>query len=62
YLVAVQRGQLSVVATLASLYPASTVILARIILGERWSRLQAIGIVTAVLATALIVRGAGPGK
>lgn len=59
YLIAVQQGQLSVVATLASLYPASTVILARIVLDERWSRLQAIGIIAAVLATVLIVGGAG---
>ena len=60
YLIAVQHGQLSIVATLASLYPASTVLLARIILNERWSRLQAAGIVAAVMATALIVSGAGP--
>lgn len=57
YLVAVQRGQLSVVATLASLYPASTIVLARIVLDERWSRLQAAGIVAAVVATVLIVGG-----
>ena len=59
YLIAVQQGQLSIVATLASLYPASTIILARAFLHERWSRMQAIGVVTAVLATALIVGGAG---
>ena len=57
YLAAVQQGQLSVVATLASLYPASTIVLARIILDERWSRLQALGIVAAVAATMLIVSG-----
>ncbi len=55
FLIAVQQGPLSVVATLASLYPASTIILARIVLGERWSRLQAAGIATAVAATAMIV-------
>ena len=57
YLIAVQQGQLSVVATLASLYPASTIILARIVLDERWSRLQAVGILTAVVATMMIVAG-----
>ena len=57
YLVAVQQGQLSVVATLASLYPASTIVLARIVLNERWSRLQAAGIVAAVAATVFIVSG-----
>jgi drug/metabolite transporter (DMT)-like permease len=57
YLIAVQQGPLSVVATLASLYPASTIILARVVLGERWSRLQAAGIATAVAATTMIVGG-----
>ena len=57
YLIAVQQGPLSVVATLASLYPASTIILARVLLGERWSRLQAAGIATAVAATTMIVGG-----
>jgi uncharacterized membrane protein len=57
YLIAVQQGQLSVVATLASLYPASTIILARFVLAERWSKLQAAGIATAVAATTLIVGG-----
>ena len=59
YLVAVQQGQLSVVATLASLYPASTIALARIVLDERWSRHQTIGVVTAVVSTLLIVSGTG---
>lgn len=58
YLAAVQQGPLSVVATLASLYPASTVVLARVVLGERLSRLQALGIGAALTATLLIVRGA----
>lgn len=57
YLIAVQQGPLSVVATLASLYPASTIVLARFVLGERWSKLQAAGIATAVGATTLIVGG-----
>jgi uncharacterized membrane protein len=58
YLIAVQQGQLSVVATLASLYPASTVILARVVLNERWSGLQAAGILAAVIASVMIVAGA----
>ena len=57
YLIAVQQGPLSVVATLASLYPASTIILARFVLAERWSKLQAAGIATAMAATTLIVGG-----
>jgi drug/metabolite transporter (DMT)-like permease len=55
YLVATRYGQLSVVVTLSSLYPASTVVLARIVLGERLNVWQAAGIVCALLAVVLIV-------
>jgi drug/metabolite transporter (DMT)-like permease len=58
YLLATRLGPLSVVVTLSSLYPASTVILARLVLGERLSGRQAIGIVFALAAILLIV-GAG---
>jgi drug/metabolite transporter (DMT)-like permease len=55
YLVAVRQGQLSLVATLASLYPASTVLLARYVLGERLGRWQQVGVIAAVVAIVLIV-------
>ena len=55
YLAAVRQGQLSLVATLASLYPASTVLLARYVLGERLGRWQQVGVVAAVAAIVLIV-------
>jgi drug/metabolite transporter (DMT)-like permease len=55
YLVASRGGPLSIVVTLASLYPASTVILARVVLGERLSRRQGLGIVCALAAVVLIV-------
>jgi uncharacterized membrane protein len=58
YLAATRYGALSIVVTLASLYPASTVILARVVLGERLSRWQIAGVGCALGAIVLIV-GAG---
>jgi drug/metabolite transporter (DMT)-like permease len=57
YLLAVRRGLLSVVATLASLYPASTVLLARVVLGERVRLVQAAGLAVAAAAVMLIGLG-----
>lgn len=55
YMTAARIGPLSVVVTLASLYPASTVMLARIILKEHLNRTQIAGIACALLAVLLIV-------
>ena len=55
YMLAARAGPLSIVVTLASLYPAGTVILARIVLRERLSLAQVLGIVCAVVAVLLIV-------
>ena len=55
YILATRRGALSAIVTLASLYPASTVLLARVVLGERLSWRQAAGIVSALVAVVLIV-------
>ena len=57
YLLAVRRGLLSIVATLTSLYPASTIILARIVLRERLRLLQQAGMACAAVAIVLIVSG-----
>jgi drug/metabolite transporter (DMT)-like permease len=59
YLLAAQLGPLSPVVTLSSLYPASTVLLARGLLGERLNGWQTAGVAGAVVAVVLIVRGAG---
>jgi len=55
YLVAARHGPLSIVVTLSSLYPASTVLLARTLLGERLSWKQTAGIGCALVAVMLIV-------
>jgi drug/metabolite transporter (DMT)-like permease len=55
YMIAARIGPLSIVVTLASLYPAATVVLARLILHEHLSRAQMAGIACALLAVGLIV-------
>jgi drug/metabolite transporter (DMT)-like permease len=57
YMVAAQQGPLSTVVTLSSLYPASTVLLARLILGERLNAWQITGVGCALAAVMLIVSG-----
>jgi drug/metabolite transporter (DMT)-like permease len=56
YLIATRSGPLSVVVTLASLYPASTVLLARLVLHERLRPRQWVGVVCALIAVVAIVR------
>jgi drug/metabolite transporter (DMT)-like permease len=57
YLLATRHGSLAVAVTLVSLYPASTVLLARVVLGERLSRLQVAGMTGAFVAVLMIVGG-----
>jgi drug/metabolite transporter (DMT)-like permease len=57
YLLATRYGDLAVAVTLSSLYPASTVALARFVLKERLSQLQVVGMAGALVAVLLIVGG-----
>jgi drug/metabolite transporter (DMT)-like permease len=49
-----QAGRLDVAVVLSSLYPAITVVLARALLGERFSHLRTIGLVAALAAVPLV--------
>jgi drug/metabolite transporter (DMT)-like permease len=55
--IAYTKGLLSVVAVLASLYPIVIALLARAVLSERLTRMQALGAGTALLGAALITAG-----
>ncbi|MBJ7608719.1 MAG: DMT family transporter [Candidatus Dormibacteraeota bacterium] len=57
YVLATHRGLLALVAVLSSLYPATTVLLARGILGERLARQQVGGLALAGAAVSLIAAG-----
>jgi drug/metabolite transporter (DMT)-like permease len=57
FVLALNRGMLSVVATLASLYPAGTVLLARIVLRERLGPVQGVGLGLATVAVGLMSLG-----
>ncbi len=57
YLVSTRHGLLSIVAVLVSLYPAVTVVLAAVVLHERSTRLQVMGMLGAAAAVALIAIG-----
>jgi drug/metabolite transporter (DMT)-like permease len=57
YAVANTKGALSIVSVVGSLYPVMTVVLARLVLGERIRPVQRIGVAAALAGIALIAGG-----
>jgi len=54
YTIATRLGRLDVAAVLSSLYPASTILLAAVLLKERATRSQTAGMALALVAVVLI--------
>ena len=57
FVFAARAGMLSVAGVLSSLYPASTVLLARLVYGERLRPIQRFGLVVAVAGVGLVTSG-----
>ena len=57
YALATTLGALSVVAVLAAMYPVATLLLARLVLKETLTRVQAVGVATALAGVALVSAG-----
>lgn len=57
FLYAVREGLLALGSVISAMYPASTIVLARVVLGERLQRIQFVGLGLAAVAIALVALG-----
>jgi uncharacterized membrane protein len=57
YVLASRAGMLSIAGVLSSMYPASTVLLARLVYGERLRPIQRVGLLIAVAGVGLVTTG-----
>jgi drug/metabolite transporter (DMT)-like permease len=57
FFLATHHGLLAITAVITSLYPAGTILLARVLLGERLTRLRLVGLCFAAASVALIAAG-----
>ena len=57
YIIATTEGSLAVVSVLAAMFPAATVILAWLVLGERLTRQRRLGLLLALVAVGLVAGG-----
>lgn len=57
FVVATTKGSLAVVSVLAAMFPAATVILAWLVLGEKLTKQRQLGLVLALLAVGLVAGG-----
>lgn len=57
FLYAVREGLLALGSVVSAMYPASTIVLARVVLGERLARAQVAGLAAAGVAVALVALG-----
>lgn len=57
YIIATTEGSLAVVSVLAAMFPAATVVLAWLVLGERLTRQRRLGLALALVAVGLVAGG-----
>ncbi len=59
YFLSTHHGLLAITAVITSLYPAVTILLARVLLGERMTAIRLAGLTLAAASVALIAAGGG---